>query len=753
MHILKKKTYNLSQKKSRLILDKRLEFLYELHQEGVDIGEERINLLKTHKYIDDDRVYESAETVVPTINKALNIDDSVKSKAEIAADAYVDIIDQDNNVTYDGGKEIKTSDWKPPVDEILDYSKEFVRWIDSINTGFANKIEYKKFSLYVQQAEAWLAKNESFSDYSTSESQMEFARTEKQKCTDNSLYFLNKYHTLKEGDISSGGRNFKAWHCQEVVCYLFDCGYNILIGKPRQIGFTSTIGGLCAKRIIFHKSYFVKFITKSLQKGEEIFEDKVKFPLYHVPDWMRPTVNNDRDNLLRLFYRPGKGEIGGVDSKLEVVAPSVTAINGGAPNLVALDEVGLIDILGKMMNEGRPALFWVDDNHKIKMRRQLIAWGTGGEMDGGGREFEVEFKAAMEAWKERRFHYGIIPVFFDAFAKPGIDEPFYEKEKSFYYAKGSESEVQFHQHYPTTIDDMFLISSQTIWPIEKINARLKACINLKPLEKVKYGYFQCAYDYSRQMGEHSDVPYHIIGADFVPTEDDDPRATTMIFQHPEKKWQNRYFQGTDPIYTETGHSLMSSSIWDNVSGTISACLNFRTADYRYCYLQTLLLGLYYDRDRGRNLVESNVGSGFMDYVDAKGHYRTLVPNNMLISHLRTTMGQRIGINKRGNTARFIINKIQEMLEVYGNNIFIDEFWIQLKTFVRKMTPSGTETFKIENPKYYYDDVIDSVVYAYICGQSFAHLTPLEPDQSTAKKVKYRYSYDDDFNLVLKKTLI
>ena len=454
-----------------------------------------------------------------------------------------------------------------------------------------------------------------------------------------------------------------------------------------------------------------------------------------------------------MFYRPGKGEIGGVDSKLEVVAPTTTAINGGAPNLVALDEVGLIDILGKMMNEGRPALYWVDDKGDIRMRRQLIAWGTGGEMSGGGREFEVEFKAAREAWKERNFHYGIIPVFFDAFSKPGVDEKFYDQEKKFYYSKGDDSAVQFHQHYPLTMDDMFLVSSETIWSVEKINKRLKAIKNLEGIYKPAVGYFDPDFDYNRPEGENSDVPYHITGATFIPTEDDDPRATVTIYKNPVKNWNNRYFQGTDPVYTETGHSLMSSSIWDNVDGTISACLNFRTPDYRYCYLQTLLLGLYYDRVRSRNLVESNVGSGFMDYVDARGHYRTLVPNNMLSAHLRTTMGQRIGINKRGNTARFILNKLQEMLEVYGDNIFIDDFWIQLKTFVRKVTSSGNETFRVENPKYYHDDVIDSVVYAYICGQSFAHLTPLEPDVTTKKKVKNKYAYDDNFNLVFKKSMI
>ena len=62
-----------------------------------------------------------------------------------------------------------------------------------------------------------------------------------------------------------------------------------------------------------------------------------------------------------------------------------------------------------------------------------------------------------------------------------------------------------------------------------------------------------------------------------------------------KGWRYRYFQGTDPIFSESGHSKMASAIWDSHHQTISAHVNFRVEDYRYCYLQTLLLGLYYDK--------------------------------------------------------------------------------------------------------------------------------------------------------------
>ena len=77
-------------------------------------------------------------------------------------------------------------------------------------------------------------------------------------------------------------------------------------------------------------------------------------------------------------------------------------------------------------------------------------------------------------------------------------------------------------------------------------------------------------------------------------------------------------------------------------------------------------------------------------------------------------------------------------------------FLQLKTYVRKITPSGKETFKVENSKYYYDDVIDAIVYAYICGDSFTHLTPMGAEERKKKKVGYRYSYDHEYNLILEK---
>ena len=59
---------------------------------------------------------------------------------------------------------------------------------------------------------------------------------------ENTLYFANKYGELKEGDAITGVMKYYAKEHHAVIYYLFDCRYNVIGGKGRQIGFTSAMG-------------------------------------------------------------------------------------------------------------------------------------------------------------------------------------------------------------------------------------------------------------------------------------------------------------------------------------------------------------------------------------------------------------------------------------------------------------------------------------------------------------------------------
>lgn len=654
--------------------------------------------------------------------------------------------------------EIETSEWYPNHAP-LDYDKNLIAWIDSMNKGWQNKIKFDKFELYKQQANNWLQDTDEITDYNDEEEQEDYIIREYFRCRDNTLYFANKYGWLKEGDVEGGGIDYKAWEAQEVVYFLADCGYNLIIGKARQIGFTSSLGLLADKRINFNKSYYVKFVTHTKDKGEEIFRDKIQWSFGRIPDWLRNDVYNFSHNMLSLKKKgKDKGETSGANSMVEVVTPAVDAINGGQPNLVLIDEIGLIPVFTRMMKEGRPALFYYNPNNgKMEMKRQLLAWGTGGEMDGGGAVFEAEFKAAYKAWFDRKFNYGVIPLFFDCFARQGMTKKIYEEEKEYYYsvtgAEAEVSKVQFHQHYPLTLDDMFLRKSTTIVPINKINEYLLGIQTLK--EKPQYGYFEPIYDHTQPTTD-KEIPFKIKDVEFIPTTGmDDPRTTAVIYRHPDKNWEYRYYQGTDPINSETGKSKMSTAIWDALVNEVSCVVNWRVREFKLCYLQCMLMGMYYDCGHGtlKELVESNIGDMYVDVLERFDFGRRVAGNNDLPLHMQTPTSKWWGISNRTNTAGKITNKIIELIHTFAPNIKIMWFWLQCKTFVEKPLKGQNlvrqSRYQAADLKYDYDDVIFSIVFAYICSEAFSRFEPREIKAGGGKKKEVRYVQNAETNWKLR----
>ncbi len=621
---------------------------------------------------------------------------------------------------------IETSEWKPSH-EPLNYDFEFVVWVDSINRDFKKRIDYEPFKKYVSQAYQWLADTSAITDFRYREEQEEFLLREVQRCKDNSLYALNKRLYLKDGASDGGALKFKAWPAQEIALFIADCGYNLMLGKPRQIGGTSMFGGYAANKINVNRSMFVKFVTHNKDKGEEIFEDKIKYAFYNFENWFKQNVYNDSHNMLGLRKPAKKGTSGGANSRILVGTPTVDSINGGSPNITMVDEIGLMKIFGNMMREGRPTLFRYDPEKKRQeMIRQLIAWGTGGEMDKGGAVFEDEFKACLKAWNDRNFSYGIVPLFFNAFARPGITKKILEKEKKVYYSKDGPdknfAKTQYHQHYPMSIEDMFLRNSPTIVPVADINKHILKIQQLKDQDQVQYGYYEPVFDRNRPAGMESDVPFQIVGAEFIPTKGhNDDRTTTIMFRKPERGWKWRYYAGTDPINSETGHSKMSQSIWDKYANTVSSVVNYRGVNMKDVYLQCLLQDIYYGTPGVPELVENNIGDWYIQYKEDKGYIKSIIPNRALHPTMQTPSSKWWGISNKANTAGKIANKLLELLDMYADNIYIPEFWIQLKTFVEKPL-SGANTvrqtrFQAQDTRYDRDDVIFSVIFAFINAES------------------------------------
>lgn len=759
-----------------MVRENHLDFLFDLHCQGIELTPAQKALLVQNGRLEEKDV-KPDETELPDFiydrhgasKQQLSLDKNVdvlfddETHQEVLTDEELEQRRKAGKYVFEGREdEIKKEEWLPK--STIDHEDDFIAWVDSILAlGFQHRLNYRKLNLYVQQAYTWLSQKTTYLDFENVIDQMEFKLEEMRRCDENTLYFLNKYVYYQEGDAETGKYKYIAHPVHEVMAYLNDCGYSLCIIKGRQIAATTTLMACDVKDMIFKKNHFMKFITEDQEKAEEIFEDKLKYAFSQLPDWMKPDVANERDNYFKLGKKEEKGDRKGVNSRIRVVPPKRTAIAGGAPQKVKIDEAGNINLLTIMINNARPTMFMYDPlTGKQKMKRQLVFWGTGGEMDKGGMALQVEFMSLHKQWKERNFKSGIVPIFFNWTCRPGASQELYDAEKSVAYSKEGpdlkKSIIEFHQSWPATISDVFMTSEKTLVGSDYIDAQLRRITEAK----VKFehrlfrrGYFEPVYDTAAPADENSDTPYKIIGANFIPTSDIDPRASTIIFSDPKPGWKNRYFMGTDPISTDTGLSNMSGAIWDKYYKTIPAIMDFRTKDYRYTFLQNMLLNIYYDTNQNptgiKELVESNIGQSYTQYKEGKGFGSSLVLNYELPEYFKnkTTINEGVGIDNKGLRNLTIVNRLHELIQAYGENIYMEVFWEQLKTFVCEVTDKGKESWGPANRKFFRDDTLFSVVYSYICGElCYPELQPENIEDLKRKKevIRYELAYDDDYNL-------
>jgi hypothetical protein len=382
----------------------------------------------------------------------------------------------------------------------------------------------------------------------------------------------------------------------------------------------------------------------------------------------------------------------------------------------------------------------------------FVTANTGGEMDKGGSVFEAEFKNALKQWREKNYEYGIIPLFFNAYARPGVDAKYLNKERKAYMSekdskKAELARVQFHQAYPITIDDMFVRKARTMIPLTKCNDRLQEIYAMQP--EVQYGYYEPIYDTSQPTPD-SFVPFKILGAKFVRTLDEfDVNTSCCIVNHPVpgEMWRWRWFQGTDPVNSETGHSKMSSAVWDALTNSVSAMIFHRDRNFRYSYLQCMLQRLYFDQlNQGGipELVENNIGDMYVIFQEDLGFKRNIVANMALSpDYFRKPGGKWFGISNKVDTAPRILAKMEEMAESYADNINIPWVWNQFKTFVEKdlkSTNSHRQTrYQAADLRYDSDDCLFSADFAYINALSHARHEPVNiASEMSGRKVFTRY---------------
>lgn len=778
----KKQTTLGNYEQNDIISEAIAKFRMTLLFHGVDIGAKRKFELVNQGYMSDETSYRSQSSLYNQQFKSFQNDADSDNyykqffqETSLNEDAIGDLTE---TVSSSWGRKyqftVVTKEMWQLEGGNTEYEPDFWNWINLLNEGWQHYVDYEKFYLYRKQAEDWLKMDViGLNKELSQDAQIAYVRLELQRIRDNSLYALNKFLWMKEPLAKSPkGEKYNAWLCQAFILYLYDLVINSIIGKSRQIGFTTTLVGAGTVTSMTRKNNLIKFVAQKGKKAEEIFRDKAKYCVDEYPDYLTPSIISDNRAFIEFNKKIGKGKSDGANSMFLIEPPSSDCINGGSPAKVLLDEIGLIDILNDIIGQGRPALYRTDPiTLELKLQRHLMAWGTGGNMESGGAAFEQEYRSAKEAWLDRDFSYGLVPIFLNYFAKPGASSRHYETEKRFYYGKKvkagkTDPKLIFHQSYPILEDDMFLLSSETIIPtiaitrnIERVNAKIKTS---KGSGRFVRGHFVPIYDTAQPYDDGFDIPFKAIGAKFIHATDseiylgNDALSCVTIAYHPED-WKHRYAQGTDPIFTASGNSNFASTVWDRLHNRPTAWVNGNTEDYRYMYLQSHLMNLYYGLIGDNNmstgipeLVENNVGGEYINYRSDRGYRHTLIPKWHLPDILQAGENE-IGIRKVAKNSPFLINELEEMLVLYSDNIDCIDFWVQLKTFVRKKSVRHI-TYEPQNKEYHRDDILDSTNFSKIAAETIK-MKPIslaDIELSAKKKGKFKYVMDRNYNLKLVK---
>lgn len=668
---------------------------------------------------------------------------------------------------YEKGKLFSTP-WEP--ESLVNHTPEFVKWINSVTYGtFPNMLTYEPYEAYKAEAMRWLCSNVNPTDNPDESAAEEEMLEELRRIDRNSLYFACKYGYIKEGNVDSGLMKYRAKEHNAFLLYLIDCGYCLLIGKPRQIFATTTLGLFAIKRIITRFNYYMKFITSDDETGKEILRDKFKFAFEWVPYWMKHKVLSDTQSVLHLGTSGEKGAVGFPNSRIQQVAPSSTAINGGAPQMSLLDEIGELPDLIDTLFEIRPTLY-MDSNldGELKLVRMIIAWGTGVTNSAGKQGFERLWMSTIALWEAGQYRAALfVPVFMSWHCR--ATRSFYDEEKIAYLAGTANADLSnltekqreeiFHMHYPSSFRDMFGSSSNLLVDRELIIKNRERIRGIKEEFRPMLGYWEPIYDRSKPEPENSDTPFKIVGAAWVPADecDDNSKISTMMMLRPNRDWINRYYQGTDPIANETGSSYMASGIWDRnieskagkTEGPVCLVYHRKAYDPKYTYLQCLLMGIYYDTNNPEGakegcpeLIENNIGTNYKEYKENKGFYKSIVYNGELPDNDMMGGGAKWGINTsgRGQNRRKtrVVSKMRDIAMLYGQNIHFDVWWKEMETYINHM--KSEETWAPIDKRMYRDDALDGITFSYICSLCFPHLVTKKVTENEAVVLKTVYKY-------------
>lgn len=700
-----------------------------------------------------------------------------KEDAQEKAASYYERIPAEWKKEWEG-KEIHTEHWKP--ERVDKHDPEFRTFIRSHIPQFDRIKANMRFFLYIEQARRWLEEGASVEDFQ-GEEQVRYALKEMERIEQNRLYGMDKYGWIKDDEMPGGKRKYYASAPQALIIFCLDCGYSLEIGKGRQAAITSTVMLYEAFTMLVRTSYKGVLVTDDVEfTGKNIFNDKLKGSYQFVSrlnPWLKPPkIPNYAEKKIVFDWSESstKDEAKAFSSEYSLAASDDTqTINGTTPSKVVLDEAQNIPTYTAIKLEARPTMLSSGEDGTIRIKRQIVAYGTGSSHQRGKGAFENEYKGTIRKWTESKDTSSFVPLFLDWTCRPNMTEKRYREEYDFYLNRNEdlagmskeERTAMFHAAMPSKPEDMFLTSHRTIIPpliLKRHQDRILDECHAKGLAP-RPGRFEPIYNTAKAMPDGSYLPYYVTGAKWVESEPDDFEAPCLMLSDRAPGWIRRFVKGTDPIQSPTGNSKFASLILDRAGyigeldgqryfkPVVSCIVNWKNEVVEENFLQSALMGMYYANDKQRacmEVFEINQGqsyqrflfSPFMD-LGRSVYTRLAMPvryrGGIQAGH---PYGISIKSGRAGGTKGHLYADVRNGLLDMGDGIWHYEVFSQANNVVVEEKDGGMAYYP-RNKNVDNDDLLDAFGFALIASEIEAN-DPLEIGVDAPRKVK-KTVYDRD----------
>lgn len=666
-------------------------------------------------------------------------------------------------------REITNADIFP--DDAREMDEEFRAFVDSHIPQFDQLIAYEEFYLYCERARRWMEDKRTITDIDPIE-RPEWKRIELERMSENYLYALDKYITIKEDGFVGGRRSFKASAPQAFLAFICNRRNHFDLVKGRQAAVTSEMMAIADVEMVTTPSWTGVFMVhKKDGTGKGLFRDKHQSTLQHLPRWIVDEIDVSKGFSTEstiLDFDPGTSKVNkGMDiSEFRLLsAEDSMVVNGKTPTISMFDECQNIPTYQTIKKEIAPALKQFNpETGEMDVRRCVWAWGTGSSNNTGQGSFENDFKGLLERWTSRSNTHGWIPLFFDWTCRPGMTIKEYLNTREEYLAGLSEETKGltpaerlslFCAHYPSKPDDAFMTTHKTLVPMDMIVEQqqriITKCHKASPSLQPVSGRFVPVFDESVHIPGDSYFPHPIVRVLWEPAAADDVEAPIKMFMPPEKEWINRYFQGTDPIANDGGFSRFSSAIWDaaaRVDGegdnatmipTVACMLNARTAFPQDLFVQCALMGMYY-ANKGqkacKEIVEINAGHRYADFkCSAVFNLRDSLVTRMQLPPQYRGGTHNYGIDLKGGKGsrkESLYGDLTNLLRSNWHNIWYYDFWSQVRHISVESKADGSVQWGTQNKNVYNDDMVYAVGYAELACRAINKM----PEKISPEVIKY-----------------